>query len=66
MLVTKKKTPLPAAPREVKVRYDRHVSYRQLYQLILDGKLRAEQVNGRYSVEIDEVAEALGLTERAT
>jgi hypothetical protein len=42
--------------------HDIDVSYRTLYRLICDGKLKAEQVNGRYSVQIDEAAEALGLT----
>ena len=54
--------PLPAASRQIKALYGLEVSYRRLYQLILDGKLKADQVNGRYSVQIDEAAEALGLT----
>ena len=54
--------PLPAASRQIKALYGLEVSYRRLYQLILDGKLKAEQVNGRYSVQIDEAAKALGMT----
>jgi hypothetical protein len=57
--------PLPAASRQIKALYGLEVSYRRLYQLILDGKLKAEQVNGRYSVQIDEAAKALGLTAAA-
>jgi hypothetical protein len=54
--------PLPAASHQIKALYGLEVSYRRLYQLILDGKLKAEQVNGRYSVQIEEAAKALGMT----
>jgi hypothetical protein len=39
--------------------------YRQIYNLILDGRIEAEQVNGRYRVARNNlaiVAEVLGLT----
>jgi hypothetical protein len=61
----KKLVPLAAAAREVRVRFGREVKYRQLYNLVLDGRLTAEQVNGRYEVDIDNVGEVLGLTEAA-
>jgi hypothetical protein len=58
----KKKVALPQAAAALRDGHSIDVSYRTLYRLICDGKLKAEQVNGRYSVQIDEAAEALGLT----
>jgi hypothetical protein len=40
-------------------------SYRKLYLQILDGRLPAVQINGRYEIDLDVAAEVLGLTEPA-
>jgi hypothetical protein len=61
MFTAQTQIPLTAAAREIKIRYDRVVSYRQLYLLILDGRLPAVQIKGRYRIEIDDIAEVLGL-----
>jgi hypothetical protein len=59
------KTPLTAAPREIKARYGEAPSYRALYLAVLDGKIPADQqLNGRYLVDVDVVAKAFGLTEK--
>jgi hypothetical protein len=38
-------------------------SYRQLYLMILDGKLPSEKVRGRYQVDVRVAVKALGLQE---
>jgi hypothetical protein len=40
-------------------------NYRQLYFAILDGRIPAEQVGGRYKVDVTAAAKALGLVELA-
>ena len=56
--------PLTRAPHRVLAFTGQHVSYRQVYGLVLDGKIPAEQISGRYFLEestVPQIAAALGL-----
>lgn len=65
-LLATKKAALPAASGALNARFGTQVvTYARLYRLILDGRLPADQVNGRYQVDLDLAAEVLGLTEKA-
>jgi hypothetical protein len=59
--------PLSQTSRELSRRFGGSApAYRQLYELILDGKLPAEQVNGRWFVDeadLPAIAATLGMTE---
>jgi hypothetical protein len=57
------RVPLTALSRELAALTGKPApSYRKLYVAILDGKLPAEQVDGRYLVDVQVAAQALGLT----
>ena len=59
--------PLSLTSRELARRFGGSApAYRRLYELVLDGKLPAEQVNGRWFVDeadLPAIAATLGLTE---
>ena len=63
--VKKVLTLLPAVPREIKERFGKEITYRQAYNLVLNGQVSAKQKNGRYELDVNEVAEVLGLTKSA-
>jgi hypothetical protein len=58
-----KRVPLTALSRELAALTGKPApNYRKLYLAILDGKLPADQVDGRYTVDVRAAADALGLT----
>jgi hypothetical protein len=56
---------LTDAPRELKIRYGRDITYNRLYRLILDAKLAAERDGKYYKLDIEQTAVTLGLVEPA-
>jgi hypothetical protein len=59
---------LPAVCAEMRAMGVERVSYRRLYQAILDGKIPAERSHGRYRIargDLPAIAASLGLTVRA-
>jgi hypothetical protein len=57
------RVPLTALSRELATLTGKPApSYRKLYVAILDGKLPADQVDGRYMVDVQAAAKALDLT----
>lgn len=57
------RVPLTALSRELAALTGKPApSYRKLYVAILDGKLPADQVDGRYIVDVQLAAQALDLT----
>jgi hypothetical protein len=62
--MSKKKIPLSEVSIGLKQFTDRPPSNRALWVGIVDGRIPAEKVNGRYFCDLREVAEALGLVEK--
>jgi hypothetical protein len=60
-----KRVPLTALSRELTALTGQPApGYRKLWTMVVNGELPAEQVNGRYTVDVRAVAQTLGLTER--
>jgi hypothetical protein len=57
-----KRTPLTSGPRELAMLTGKPApSYRALWGKIVNGELPAEQVNGRYFIDVEAIASALGM-----
>jgi|HubBroStandDraft_2_1064218.scaffolds.fasta_scaffold2057423_1 hypothetical protein len=60
------KSRLPPASGLLNTKYGvETVTYDRIYKLILNGRLPAVQVAGKYEIDLDQAAEVLGLTEPA-
>jgi hypothetical protein len=58
-----KKVPLTQLSRELSALTGRPApNYRKLWNMVVNGELPADQVNGRYTVDVVAAAETLGLT----
>ena len=59
--------PISDVPRELKAKYGKTVSYRKVYNGVIDGRLPAKRGdNGRWlmaEADLPAIAEALGLTD---
>jgi hypothetical protein len=56
---------LPDVPRKVRAEFNRAISYRKLYVLVVDGRIQAQKgENGRWQIEnkfIKQIADTFGV-----